>query len=49
MVAFEKHLADTTMASAHFVIPAVHDVATVNPEGYQRNLQAIEEIEALCN
>jgi len=33
----------------HFQIPEVPDVATLNPEGYQRNLAALDEIVALCN
>lgn len=32
----------------HFTIPDVPDVATLDPEGYQRNLKLMEEIEALC-
>jgi hypothetical protein len=31
----------------HFVIPDVPDVARVNPDGYQRNLQLLKEIEEL--
>jgi hypothetical protein len=31
----------------HFIIPDVPDVARVNPDGYQRNLQLLKEIEAL--
>lgn len=31
-----------------FIVPEVPDVAAVNPEGYQRNLQRLEEIESLC-
>jgi hypothetical protein len=32
----------------HFIIPDVPDVARVNPDGYQRNLQLLKEIEELC-
>jgi hypothetical protein len=32
----------------HFVIPDVPDVARVNPDGYQRNLHLLKEIEELC-
>jgi hypothetical protein len=32
----------------HFIIPDVLDVARVNPEGYQRNLDLLKEIEELC-
>ena len=33
----------------HFIIPAVPDVATVNPEGYATNLRRLEELEAAAN
>ena len=33
----------------HFTIPAVPDVATVNPEGYATNLRRLEELEADAN
>jgi hypothetical protein len=32
----------------HFTIPDVLDVARVNPEGYQRNVDLLKEIEELC-
>ena len=32
----------------HFNIPEVPDVTTMNPEGYKKNLELLEQIEALC-
>ncbi len=32
----------------HFIIPEVPDVATVNPEGYRRNINLLKEIEEIC-
>lgn len=32
----------------HFTIPDVPDIATLDPDGYQRNLKLLEEIEELC-
>ena len=34
---------------AHFAIPAVPDVATLNPAGYAHNLARLEELEAAAN
>jgi predicted RNA methylase len=31
-----------------FIVPEVPDVAAVNPEGYQRNLELLQQIESLC-
>ncbi|MEY2408332.1 MAG: hypothetical protein QOF48_1002, partial [Verrucomicrobiota bacterium] len=33
----------------HFIVPDVPDVAAMNPEAYQRNLEALAEIESLCH
>jgi hypothetical protein len=33
---------------AHFIIPSVPDVATLNPEAYQRNLAQLAEIESIA-
>ena len=35
--------------AGHFHIPDVPDVATLNPQVYQRHLAALDEIAALCN
>lgn len=46
----EKTAIDFTLQELveHFMIPDVPDVARVNPEGYQRNLKLLEQIESLC-
>lgn len=40
---------DLQQLCAHFIIPDVPDVATVDPEGYKRNLQFLEELEQTVN